>query len=136
MRRDKRRSRSKSIARAPVSREPSVDIVVLSTEGSAVAISEANKKAEQYLSDIKKPNIYIAVYYLSILEEYGLPINVNVLISEDKYREFKKWIYSTNYRYLEKDLLTKENLRQTLRFLLVDSIDNDIATELVKDLYS
>lgn len=34
--------------------------------------------------------MYIAVYYLSILEEYGLPINVNVLISKDKHREFKK----------------------------------------------
>lgn len=72
--------------------------------------------------------MYIVVYYPSISEEYGLPINVNVLIREDKYREFKKWIYSTNYRYLEKDLLTKENLRQTLRFLLIDSIGNSIAT--------
>lgn len=90
MRRDKRRSRSKSIARAPASREPSVDIVVPLTKGSIVAISEANKKAEQYLSDIKKPNIYIAVYYLLILEEYGLSINVNILIGKDKYREFKK----------------------------------------------
>lgn len=71
--------------------------------------------------------MHIAVYYPSISEEYGLPVNVNVLIREDKHREFKKWIYSTNYRYPEKDLLTKENLRQTLRFLLADSIGNSIA---------
>lgn len=137
IRRDKRRSRSRSavLGTARASRELSTDIPVPSTENNT-ATSEANKKAEQYLSNIKKPNIYIAVYYPSILEEYGLPVNVNVLIREDKHREFKKWIYSTNYRYLEKDLLTKENLRQTLRFLLADSIGNSIAIQLVKDLYS
>lgn len=142
IRRDKRCSRLRSAvltASTRVSRELSIEILVLLTEGGptiSASVSKANKKAEQYLSDIKKPNIYIAVYYPATSEEYSLPINVNILISKDKYREFKKQIYSTNHRHLEKDLLTKENLRQTLRFLLADSIDNTIATYLVKDLYS
>lgn len=70
-----------------------------------------SKKAEQYLKDIKKLNIYIAIYYPGLCEEYSLPINFNMLIGKDKHRAFKKWIYTTNYRYPKKDLLIKENLR-------------------------
>jgi hypothetical protein len=33
-------------------------------------------------------------------------------------RQFKKAIYTTNHRNPEKDLLFKENLRQTIRFAL------------------
>lgn len=73
--------------------------------------TEVSKKAEQYLKDIKKPNIYIAIYYLGLCKEYSLPVNFNVLISKDKHRIFKKWIYTINYRYPKKDLLIKENLR-------------------------
>lgn len=87
--------------------------------------TEVSKKAEQYLKDIKKPNIHIAIYYLGLCKEYGLPVNFNVLISKDKYRAFKKWIYTTNYRYPKKDLLIKENLRQTLRFTLANSFKED-----------
>jgi len=57
------------------------------------------------------PNIYITVYYPTIANKYGLTVNCNSLLSKDKHRGFKKWIYSTNYRHLEKDLLIKENLR-------------------------
>lgn len=49
-----------------------------------------SKKVEQYLKDIKKLNIYIAIYYPRLYEEYGLLVNFNVLISEDKHRAFKK----------------------------------------------
>lgn len=70
-----------------------------------------SKKAEQYLKDIKKPNMYIAIYYPGLCEEYSLPVNFNMLIGKDKHRAFKKWIYTTNYRYPKKDLLIKENLR-------------------------
>lgn len=80
--------------------------------------------------------MYIAIYYPAIVDAFGLPININVLIGEDKYREFKKQIFSTNYRNLEKDLLLKENLRQSLRFLLVGSFDDKLTTTLIKDLYT
>lgn len=49
-----------------------------------------SKKAEQYLKDIKKPNMHIAIYYPRLCEEYGLLVNFNILISEDKHRAFKK----------------------------------------------
>ena len=38
-----------------------------------------------------------------------LPVNMNVLVGEDKHRAFKKWIYTTNHRHPEKDLRIKEN---------------------------
>lgn len=96
-----------------------------------------SKKVEQYLKDIKKPNIYIAVYYPGLYKEYGLLVNFNVLIREDKHRAFKKWIYTTNYRYPKKDLLIKENLRQTICFVLANGFKEDkIATRLVKDIYT
>lgn len=78
--------------------------------------------------------MYIAIYYQALAKEYGLLVNFNVTISEDKYQAFKKQIYTTNYRYLEKDLLTKESLRQTLRFILsnVYKYDEPIATTLIK----
>lgn len=80
--------------------------------------------------------MYIAIYYPATADAFRLPININILIREDKHRKFKKQIFGTNYRNLEKDLLLKENLRQSLRFLLVGSFDDKLATTLVKDLYT
>lgn len=92
------------------------------------------KKADSYLRSIKKPNMHIAIYYQTLAKEYGLPVNFNITISKDKHRAFKKQIYTTNYRYLEKDLLTKESLRQTLRFILNNAYRHDkpTATTLIK----
>ncbi|KAN0076688.1 hypothetical protein V8E54_006830 [Elaphomyces granulatus] len=41
---------------------------------------------------------------------------------EDKHRLFKKVIYTTNHCNPEKDLLFKENLRQTNRFILANAL--------------
>lgn len=97
---------------------------------------EQGKKADSYLRSIKKPNMHIAIYYQALAEEYGLLVNFNVTIGEDKHRAFKKQIYITNYRNLEKDLLTKESLRQTLRFILNNAYRHDepLATTLIKDV--
>lgn len=69
--------------------------------------------------------MYIAIYYPRLCKEYRLLVNFNVLIGEDKHRIFKKWIYTTNHRYPKKDLLIKENLRQTLRFALANGFKED-----------
>lgn len=60
------------------------------TPSPKTSIAKANKKAKGYLADIKKPNIYITIYYLAIADVFGLPININILISKDKHRKFKK----------------------------------------------
>jgi hypothetical protein len=55
-------------------------------------------------------------------------------------RYFKKVIYTTNYRRPEKDLLTKENVRQTLRLVLADAFTQTEAdlnlTRMIKELYA
>lgn len=53
-------------------------------------------------------------------------------------RFFKKVIYSTNHRHPEKDLLSKENRRQTLRLALADAFKHTepVATKLIKDIYT
>jgi hypothetical protein len=43
-------------------------------------------------------------------------------------RQFKKAIYTTNHRNPEKDLLFKENLRQTIRFALANAFSNRYPT--------
>lgn len=34
--------------------------------------------------------MYIAIYYPATVDAFGLPVNINILIGEDKHREFKK----------------------------------------------
>lgn len=129
---DRRRSRTA----IPTDQDQDLDTLDHPSPGSSVGRTSGNKKAEQYLKDIKKPNMHIAIHYPQLCEEYRLPVNFNVLIGEDKHRRFKKWIYSTNYRNLEKDLLMKENLRQTLRLVLANGFKEDeVATQLVKDIH-
>lgn len=91
-----------------LSRETTLTVPDILTRQQSI---KQGKKADSYLRSIKKPNMHIAIYYQALAKEYGLLVNFNVTIGEDKHRAFKKQIYTTNYRYLEKDLLTKESLR-------------------------
>ena len=136
---DRRRSRSRSVSVG--SSAASVDIIAPSLAPSRTTQlnrNEQSKKAEAYESHMKKPNMHIAVHYPALAEEYGLPVNMNVLVGEDKHRAFKKWIYTTNHRHPEKDLLTKENQRQTLRLLLANAFKHSepTVTKLIKDIHS
>ena len=80
------------------------------TWGSVVLISPCGRKAV-----IRSPTRALCNprphNYPALADECGLLINMNVLVGEDKHRAFKKWIYTTNHRHSEKDLLTKENQR-------------------------
>ena len=55
-------------------------------------------------------------------------------------RFFKLIIYLTNHRRPEKDLLTKENIRQTLRLILADAFTQTEAdlniTHMIKEIYA
>ena len=44
------------------------------------------KQESQYAMDSKRPNVHVGVHYKEMMEEYGVPSNVNVLIGEDKHR--------------------------------------------------
>jgi len=72
-----------------------------------------------------------------LADEYAMPANCNVLVGEDKHRYFKKVIYTTNHLRPERDLLQKENIRQTLRLVLAGSfIDDAEITRVVKEIYN
>ena len=55
-------------------------------------------------------------------------------------RFFKLIIYLTNHRRPEKDLLTKENIRQALRLILANAFTQTEAdlnvTHIIKELYA
>jgi hypothetical protein len=88
--------------------------------------------AQTYLNSMKLPNLHTALHYPALAEEYAMPANLNVLIGEDKHRFFKKVVYTTNHQHPGRDLLQKENIRQTLRLLLANSFDEAAITHVIK----
>ncbi|KAL8798787.1 MAG: hypothetical protein Q9200_007697 [Gallowayella weberi] len=94
------------------------------------------QKAEEYRNINKRPNLHVGIHYPAVIAEYGLPSHCNVLIGEDKHREYKMQIYNTNYRDVERALLGSENLKQTIRLILQDAfaISEPVLTQLFKDL--
>lgn len=49
------------------------------------------------MSNKKRPNVYIGLYYDVVSKEISTNSNANVLVYEDKHRELKLDITSTNY---------------------------------------
>lgn len=82
--------------------------------------------------------MHVGIHYTEIMDEYALPSNCNVLIGEDKHRWFKKIVYNTNFSNVERLLLTRESLQQTIRLILLDAFQNSEPelTATIKDLYS
>jgi hypothetical protein len=92
---------------------------------------------------MSRPNIHVGIHYPEVTREYGLPVNVNVLVREGlhrsvyrdfwgarytsnsadasltaHYRVFEKRVYETNYSNIEKLLLKKLNIQIAVRFAL------------------
>ena len=97
---------------------------------------ERSTRAAQYRNDRMRPNVHTALHYPMITEEYGLSSHCNVLIGEDKHRYFKKVVYQTNHSNVEKIMLLKENLGQTIRLLLMGGFRHTEpeATKMIKDI--
>ncbi|KAL9035756.1 MAG: hypothetical protein Q9180_004684 [Flavoplaca navasiana] len=95
-------------------------------------------KAQEYLNDRRRPNVHTAIHYGQTMEEFAIPSNINVLIGEDKHRLFKQLVYQTNHINVEKLLLSSENLRQSIRLILLGAWKGiePQATAVVKELYS
>ena len=86
---DRRRTRSRSVSLASRSRAGSVAASLAPSEMSVdvpAQPTEQSKKAEAYESHMKKPNMHVAIHYPALADEYGLPVNINVLVGEDKHR--------------------------------------------------
>jgi hypothetical protein len=94
------------------------------------------KKALQYLRDMKRLDLFAGLHYPAIAEEYAMPANCNVLIGEDQHRGFKDEVCSMNQHGVERELLLRENTRQTVRFVLENAfahIEPEI-TQLIQDI--
>ena len=128
---DNPRSRSVTPTRSQQpSRAPSTSPTLAPT------MPAAKIKAIEYRNIGKRPNMHVGIHYPAVMAEYGLPSHCNVLIGEDKHREYKLDVYNTNFQNVERDLLESENLRQTVRLLLQDAfiIAEPVLTQLLKEL--
>jgi len=139
---DPRRARSRSVSVDPSSlTSPLIMPEMPATAQSQAADTSGPKElaalAQTYLNSMRLPNVHVAVHYLALAEEYAIPANCNVLIGEDKHRHFKKVIYTTNHQHPERDLLHKENIRQTLRLILTNSFSHEpTITRVVKEIFA
>jgi len=100
-------------------------------------VEAEKKRALQYTNDSKKPNVHIGLHYELVKDEYGLPSHIHVLIGEEKHRWFKKIVYHTNHSNVERSLLNRENVQQTVRLLLAHAFQHSDPelTSLFTELY-
>ena len=77
-------------------------------------------RVNQYRNDTKRSNVHVDIHFERIIAEYDFFSNYNVLIGENKHRYFKKIVYYINHFNIEKTMLFRENLRQTMRLFLLD----------------
>ncbi|MCJ1360231.1 MAG: hypothetical protein MMC33_010234 [Icmadophila ericetorum] len=77
----------------------------------------ASPKALEWLGLRSIPNVHQARHYPTDTIEIATPNNCNTMIYEDKYKDIKDKVLQTNYRDVEKPLLMKESVQQTVRFL-------------------
>ncbi|OJD24948.1 hypothetical protein ACJ73_03684 [Blastomyces percursus] len=79
--------------------------------------------------------MHIGVHYIEQIKEYGVANNCNVLIGEDKHREYKQLVRNTNHRDIEKTLLVQENFRRTVQLVFQGSFD-DSESQLTQKIRS
>jgi hypothetical protein len=89
--------------------------------GFTASSEPMTKKGARHHQDQKRPNVHTGLHLPPMLEEYGLTVLLNVLIGEDMHRLFKKLVYNTNHSNVERQLLLQENLRQTIRLILLNA---------------
>ena len=95
-------------------------------------------RASQYRNDRKRSNVHAILHYDMMNEKYDLTSHCNVLIDEDKHRYFKKMMYYINHSNIEKTMLLRENLDQTVRLLLQNDfaqVESEV-TQLIKNVYN
>lgn len=81
-----------------------------------VGLEDSIRSAE-YRKMKNRPNVHIGLHWATAIQEYGFASNLNVLAGEDKHRLFKEDIYNTNYINPGRDLLQRQSISMTLRFI-------------------
>ena len=94
-------------------------------------------RANQYRNDTKRFNVHVDIHFERIINEYDFFSNCNVLIDENKHRYFKKIVYYTNHSNIEKIMLFRKNLRQTLRLFLLNEFaySEPKTSQLIKNIH-
>ncbi|KAI9749166.1 MAG: Glutathione reductase [Chaenotheca gracillima] len=77
-----------------------------------------SKRGKEFRSFQFRPNVHQGLHLADLAKEYGTPYNCHVLQGEDQHRIYKEWVTSTNFRDVEKVLLSRENVQLTLRLCL------------------
>ena len=125
-----------SLQKAQFSTQQTFDDVTLTKKKDTIFL-----KAKIFKSLKTRSNLHIAMHYKNLLTEYVVFSNCSVLIEEQKHRYevksrtrlmqeeerliyyllkwYKKIIYDINHRNVEWALLKRENIKQTLRLLLL-----------------
>ncbi|GAW12819.1 hypothetical protein ANO14919_021900 [Xylariales sp. No.14919] len=83
-------------------------------------------KRNEYLRWKQLPNVHMGLHLVEVAREYGICAMVFVLLGEDKHRQFKADIASTNHRDVTATLTRIENIRRTLSFLFAGSFEYDL----------
>jgi len=83
-----------------------------------------------------RPNVHMGLHITSYANWYATMWNLNVLILEHKHKTFKADILNANAHEPEHQLLQKENVRKTIRFLLGGAYQQDYAwiTQVIGDI--
>ncbi|KAN0117108.1 hypothetical protein V8E51_003085 [Hyaloscypha variabilis] len=104
--------------------------------GEDLAPQSIAKKSTTFLRWIAQPNVHQGLHIHSLASEYATAFNCNVLQGEDQHRIYKSWATSLNGRSVEKVLLYRENIQQTIRLCLNDASEtsDNLATEMVRKL--
>ncbi|KAN0085068.1 hypothetical protein V8E54_001535, partial [Elaphomyces granulatus] len=128
---------SSSVATNPRSHVPTPRGPIVPSLAKDPNVEAEKKRALQYTNDSKKPNVHIGLHYELVKDEYGLPSHIHVLIGEEKHRWFKKIVYHTNHSNVERSLLNRENVQQTVRLLLAHACQHSDPelTSLFTELY-
>jgi hypothetical protein len=83
-----------------------------------------------------RPNVHMGLHMISYVRWYSTMWNLNVLILENKHKTFKADILHANAHELELQLLQKENVRKTIRFLLGGAYQQEYSwiTKVIGDI--
>ena len=83
-----------------------------------------------------RPNVHMGLHMASYARWYSTMWNLNVLILEHKHKTFKADVLHANAHEPELQLLQKENVRKTIRFLLGGTYEQDYSwiTRIIGDI--
>lgn len=116
----RRRSKSRAVGRrgsSNITRDDTPDTNALADSIETEVSLEDSIRSTEYRKIKNRPNVYIGLYQATAIQEYGFASNLNVLAGEDKYRLFKEDIYNTNYINPGRNLLQRQSISITLRFI-------------------